>query len=491
MPRKKKKISFNVWAWSRYYVVFLKHKTIESKNSFIINFIKRYKLTKEILKSRYKKLKLEFKYFTWSNFLAFTVTYITFSLVSSLGLMYLENQLRYLSIFFLNPSYFEIKILFIIITLICLIIILFIFKLIEALRIQRLHNQPSWILYLYFGMLLAPLYSYIFYLIFSSSNLIPNLSILLVNHNITTRFLIVLIGTYIYFVISPKKISNKELRFASDSVGINDDLLNFKSSAENVAEGIKNLKNHVSVVAIYAAMGSGKSSFARMIIESLPIKSYLYTYISLTETNEAKDFSKLFSERWTETLKSRYPKIDNFNNQAIMSSILRETNYSWVSDILSLVSQFNIGLLRTISKVKDQYYDSKTRFVSEEISKLFGNIPEITEDMWIVVIDEIERAKFEETYHVIEIIERFKNEGRSGLPTKIVFILCISRVDLEKLLKDFSDKEMVARLINDFLFVNPKNITNTVYVPPIPKDRREDFVSNSLTKLIREEKIDV
>ncbi len=99
------------------------------------------------------------------------------------------------------------------------------------------------------------------------------------------------------------KIDLAFTKFAAGSVGIADDKLNFKKTAEHTAKGISGLKNYINVARIYGILGSGKSSYIRMVIEYLDNNSTLYTYISLTETNEAKDFSSLFAERWLETLR--------------------------------------------------------------------------------------------------------------------------------------------------------------------------------------------
>ncbi len=93
---------------------------------------------------------------------------------------------------------------------------------------------------------------------------------------------------------------------------------------------------------------------------------------------------------------------------------------------------------------------SKPKFVSKNVAQLFGNIPKIKENLWVIVIDEIERAQLDEIYRVVEIIERFKNEGRLGFSYKTMFILCISEPDFENLLKTYSEKDNLAWSIRTF-----------------------------------------
>ena len=66
----------------------------------------------------------------------------------------------------------------------------------------------------------------------------------------------------------------------------------------------------VHVAAIWGDPGTGKSSYLRMIIESFNPAEVLYTYVSLTEVNEEKGFSKLFADRWISTISlSRFLEI--------------------------------------------------------------------------------------------------------------------------------------------------------------------------------------
>ncbi len=93
-------------------------------------------------------------------------------------------------------------------------------------------------------------------------------------------------------VVYKKSIDLKKLakRFAYESCGLNDDNLEFKESAINVGKGISELKKYVNVVVLNGGYGEGKSSYTRMIIESIPEKELLYSYISLTEANATEDF---------------------------------------------------------------------------------------------------------------------------------------------------------------------------------------------------------
>ena len=186
------------------------------------------------------------------------------------------------------------------------------------LKKQVIHNQPSWVFYSYWGII--------------NSLLLWSLFVFLSENreywwNGSWKFglilsLIIIISKWLNERIA--KLPNLAFKsFASGAVGINDDKLNFKISAQNAATGLKKLDDYVNVVGLYGGLGFGKSSYARMIMESFDVKETLYTYISLTETNEAKDFSKLFAERWSETLAERYPKIDVASYLPFMQSILR------------------------------------------------------------------------------------------------------------------------------------------------------------------------
>jgi len=224
-----------------------------------------------------------------------------------------------------------------------------------------------------------------------------------------------------------------------------------------------------------------------MIIESLPQDEILYTYISLTETNEAKDFSLLFAERWFASLKENYPKIDTTLAVPFMQSILRESGNGIIASLFALVPGLNKGLKSTKAKVFDPAYpppsEGKGIDTSLEIANVFGNVPEIHERLWVVMVDEIERARFDEIYRVIEIIERYKNEGRTGMPIRVVFILCVSDARLRRYLQEYKTN-MLSHLISSFFFGGSKNLTMApIFLPPIPSEKKLQYFKDKLMAL--------
>ncbi len=360
------------------------------------------------------------------------------------------------------------------------VVVIYFIRPINLIKKQGLRNQPSWVFYLYWGAIdLCILWSGIDFMNGSLTywwvGLIISLLILL------TKFVI---EKYV------KEIDLSFNTFASGSVSAVDDKLGFKVPAKNASQGLLKLKDYVSVVGLYGNLGFGKSSYARMIIENLDSEKTLYTYISLTETNEVKDFSKLFSERWLETLANRYPKVDITSCLPFMYSILREAGQGFLSDFFNIIALFNRGLIKTKAVVFDTYFKNpKPLFVSDNVGALFGNIPQISENMWIIMIDEIERAQIDEIYRVLEIIERFKGEGRLGLPIKLVFIFCISEPDLRQYLDMHEKEDSRASLLKTFFYFDPKSIAYKVFLPPVDSLVKTNFVINLLDKLITDEEI--
>lgn len=303
-------------------------------------------------------------------------------------------------------------------------------------------------------------------------------------------FLIILIfGIILKCCTKPLFVTTLKRRFAPEAS--NDDDLNFSESARKAATAIKNEKKYVSVVALNGGYGEGKSSYARMIIEAIGAEKSLYSYISLTETNATNDFSKLFAKRWFEALNERYPTINIAPHVASLEEILREsTNHSaLVSTISQILVKLNFGLNKTVAKFWDlnalKKEEGKKIFVPNSTAAMFNYIPEIKEDVWIINIDEIERAQLDEIYRVIEVIERFKHEGRFGLPVKLVFLLCVSGSDLQKRLenlKGFGNEK--AQLIEDFFFNNPKSRDQNLFLPPIPQEVKEQFTRDLLNKIL-------
>lgn len=354
------------------------------------------------------------------------------------------------------------------------------------LKKQRIHNQPSWVFYFYWGIVNGLIIWSVVDLarhpveLWLSGYRWVGLSLALA--------IIILRWLNDYFYKSLDLIFKN---FAAGAVGAKDDRLGFGLSAKNAASGLKNLNNYVNVVGIYGGLGFGKSSYARMIVENFDSAKTLYTYISLTETNEAKDFSKLFAERWLETLSDRYPKLDFASYLPFMQSILRESGNGFLSELLKILSFFNWGLVKTKAVVYDQFYGDKKAFTSDAVGKIFGNIPEIKESLWIIMVDEIERAQFDEIYRLVEIVERFKNEGRSGLPVKLIFIFCISEPEFKEYLEAFKSTDARVRPLQTFFYSDPKSVVHRIFLPPVEPAIRYKYVDDLLSSIAQKEKIEL
>jgi hypothetical protein len=151
--------------------------------------------------------------------------------------------------------------------------------------------------------------------------------------------------------------------------------------------------------------------------------------------------------------------------------------------------KLNFGLSKTVAKCWDlsalKKEEGKEIFVPNSTAAMFNYISKIKEDVWIINIDEIERAQLDEIYRVIEVIERFKHEGRFGLPVKLVFLLCVSGSDLQKRLehlKGFGNEK--SQLIEDFFFNNPKSRDCNLFLPFVSRELKEKFVVESLEKVL-------
>ncbi len=421
----------------------------------------------------------QFKWvFFWCCVTSATFTYIFWNYV-------LEAISLILSFYSLNSSLT--LILGVTFTIILSGIFIFVVNPVHQFKKQRIHNRPSWVFYSFWGLV----NTFIIY------------SFFLFAHQVREYWWN---GSWCYFLATPLVVITLKWiiesvgpgadltfrKFASGSVGIEDDKLDFKTSAKNVANGLSNLKSYVNVVGLYGGLGFGKSSYARMILESFDVNKTLYTYISLTETNEAKDFSKLFAERWLDTLSERYPKIDVTSCLPFMDSILRESGNGIVSELLKIISTINLGLAKTKAVFYDEFYSkSKSVFTNNTVAKLFGNITDIKESLWVIVVDEIERAQFEEIYRLVEIVERFKNEGRSGLPTKLLFLFCISEPDLKNYLDAFSESDPRAKLLKTFFYEDPKSIAHREFLPPVEPAVKQKYVLEQLNKVIDREGLEV
>ena len=151
--------------------------------------------------------------------------------------------------------------------------------------------------------------------------------------------------------------------------------------------------------------------------------------------------------------------------------------------------KLNFGLSKTVAKCWDlnalKKEKGKRIFVPNSTAAMFNYIPKIKENVWIINIDEIERAQLDEIYRVIEVIERFKHEGRFGLPVKLVFLLCVSGSNLEERLKKQNEVgNEKAQLIEDFFFNNPKSRDQNLFLPPVSYEKKKEFVVNALNKVL-------
>lgn len=365
----------------------------------------------------------------------------------------------------------------------------------QAIKHQKIHNQPSWVLYYYRGVIFAPLIvaalrSLDFRIWRSLSNITLTRSILDYGALVDlaalymAALLVPAIGVVAYKFVPKQVIDKSQLMFAPGAVHEANDRLGFVQSAHNAADAIKKLKEYVSAVVLYGGMGQGKSSFTRMAVEALDPNDFMYTYISLTETNEAKDFSKLFSERWIQTLKFRYPKIDHISTISVLRSVLRESRHGTLALVFDFLSRQQAGIQATKAKVWDVALGYTPEYVEPDTARVFGSVPEIEEDLWLIVIDEIERSHLQEVFRVIEAIERFKIIGRKGLPVRLVFLLVTSRQDLQDLLDETpSENPSTALQIRKFFFDDPKSLTRTIFLPLVPAAKKIEYLSKKLHDL--------
>ena len=118
------------------------------------------------------------------------------------------------------------------------------------------------------------------------------------------------------------------------------------------------------------------------------------------------------------------------------------------------------------------------------MGKIFGGIPLITEDIFVVVFDEIERAKLDEVYRLVEIIERFKNEGRTGLPVRLVFFVCLDPDEFENVLHRQAD-DPNAILLEGFFFNDPKSFTDRIFLPPHSMEAKNTYLLTKSEELVK------
>ncbi len=341
-------------------------------------------------------------------------------------------------------------------------------------KLQRIHKEFSWYEIYLFTFLTAPLFSVIL------NSILHLLPLELKNRTLVEAFpthtvlpiYLLLLCIYLLYYLLPKCKPQDEYKFACGSVGKDDDAFGYNTSAINVSKAILENKENISVMELFGKAGQGKSSYLRMIIENIDPSALLYTYISLTETNEASDFSRLFAERWTGTLASRYPILDCKTNIGIMKEITREVSAGIITSFISFLETYNKGLSDTKRWDRDEP-------VTKSVATTFNNIPTIHEKVWIIVIDELDRARLDELYRVIEVIERFKQLSMGGLPIRLVFILSIAREVLETNLTEESNKSWDSKLIRDFLFKN-KSIDRVINLPPMDLHTNEGFIKKKI-----------
>lgn len=273
--------------------------------------------------------------------------------------------------------------------------------------------------------------------------------------------------------------------FASDSASKKEDKFDFKISAESVADKIIDDDSMLKVYLLDGSQGHGKSSYSRMIVESLgEPKDVLYTYVSLTETNEENDLAKLFEERWDKTLAERYPKINSGCFDGLADIIrIPETRFS-LKDLFAIFKPIDFPVNKTRA-IEIEGRSSKSKYCSAKNSRLFRCVSKIYEKVWVIVFDEVDRALPREIYRLIEIIERFKYLENGCFPVKLRFIICASREKLKELLEgveDTNDKPL-AGLIRDFFDL--KNPDTVFSLPIVSFERRRQFVRENLKNIYK------
>ena len=373
----------------------------------------------------------------------FLISFIIFLYLVSISELYVESSFIYLP----NLLKYDISAR----TIVVLVILLFIFLIPNSLenyqkklKIQKINRQCSWLMYFHFSLFLSPIISMV---VLKTKTIIDFLDGKLIFSilgdtgwlSISVRFVWLFLGIFWYIYTKAPSVFDqvKNWRFAPFCVDTENDKFDWKESAEREATNLLAIDKYISVVLVDGKQGDGKSSYARMIVEALTEKdklNILYTYISLTETNQEKDFSKMFLERCFATINERYPKINFSNSLPIIREGLRDNGYGIWSVFLDMLTRVNQGISKTKSIVHDPYTKSNN-YVDKEVAEKFGNVQVINEDLWIILIDEIDRAPAKEIYRAIETIERYKHDGRCGLPVKIIFMLCVDRLTLYKNLK--------------------------------------------------------
>ena len=335
-------------------------------------------------------------------------------------------------------------------------------------RIQSLRKQPSYIYYLWFSLNLATFAS---------------MCALKISPCIISICILMLTGIMYLWPQRPCAISS-ENRYAPGARGLSEDAFDFEQSAREYAGQIQQDDEDFSVRIINGGYGWGKSSYARMVVESLENiftkNHFLYTYIALSETNEEKDFSRLFSERWVNTLNRRYPILPVRSATAMLHPLLREVSSGGIRRFIDEINPINIGLARTRKRNTNPQNDlNPIDYISSSCARLFANIPVISEKIWVIVIDEVERSPLQEIFRLIEMMERLKHEARAGLPIKIVFLVCIAKSQLKERIKRMRNVEF-ARLVDDYFFNDLKTAIKEKPIPYVSDSKRKQYIVDFL-----------
>lgn len=364
---------------------------------------------------------------------------------------------------------------------------LFLYLLNRGAKVQIIHRkQWSWFrlfIYIFYGTILA---------------------LSLLNKSLKDRKLLLglilsvaVVHLFLFFLYWFRRNSILEdtFHYANATIGLKDDLLDFHPAADNFRVGLTTLDLPVQVIAITGGMGEGKSTFWRMIAEGFDKNKTLHTYISLTETNSTTDFSKLFSERWFETLKERYAFLlsSTYTEESRLYKILRGTGNGLVRLFAEAILVMNVGLFRTKTQTTDLLSEVQNKpYVSKDVSKIFNNIPELYEEQWFIVVDELERAPIQEVYRLIEVIERFKQLGKDGLPTRVIFVLCYDASYFEVLKDMMNDSSPEAmHLVQNFLTnKNRKSVDIVQKVPNPTLNRKLDLITKKLKDVLPPEAFD-
>ncbi|WP_412732155.1 P-loop NTPase fold protein [Minisyncoccus archaeiphilus] len=344
-----------------------------------------------------------------------------------------------------------------------IVLIIYLFNIIDLNRlvqVQRLREKKSYVYYILNGLLYSIAFSAGFFLSTVCGWGIGCFILFIIN----IFLLLFLVGYY----NSIKSRIDFSWYYGPDVVqDEKKDFLGFKNSAALLAEEIRLISQAVEVICLCGSAGAGKSSYLAMTLENLDKNKFLYTYISLSETNEEHDFAKLFNKRWFNTISERYPKVDVNFLMPILDSVFRDFNGGILSRLFSVVNDSNSPIINT-SKV-----DSKT------LCK-FGGIDTFEEGHWIIVIDELERSKPEEMYRVVETIERFKHM-KGVLPINLIFILPFSSDKLNIMEERFLDNVLVYQ-VNNFLSDN-KTVTRRKVVPLGNEKDKESYICSELTRI--------